>query len=348
MGGVGDLSPPLATKEIVGSDGPEALKLMVPIGHYRLGCIARDPVRLPAYAGSAWRGLLGHALKRAVCVTRRPECPGCRLRPSCIYTYVFETPPPPESTRMRRYPAAPHPFVLAPPWDAPRRLRPGERFELDFQLIGRANGRLPYILHALARGGETGIGKGNGRYRVERLEQASTSPNGRWTTIYRDGGELNPVPPRAPEVARPPCRARVELRTPLRLYRDGRLLDPDRLRFDDLFRSLLRRISSLCYFHDGHSLEADFAALTRQSRDIDIGERRLRWADWHRYSSRQDASVPMGGLLGTFEIGDGLATFWPYLWVGQWLHAGKGASMGLGRYRLEPASLPVQTAGPDA
>ena len=66
---------------------------------------------------------------------------------------------------------------------------------------------------------------------------------------------------------------------------------------------------------------------------------RLRWYDWSRYSSRQQTTVPMGGLVGTIELaGDGLEPFWPYLWLGQWTHAGKGAVMGLGGYRIETVS----------
>jgi CRISPR/Cas system endoribonuclease Cas6 (RAMP superfamily) len=49
----------------------------------------------------------------------------------------------------------------------------------------------------------------------------------------------------------------------------------------------------------------------------------------------------MGGLLGRFSLaGEGLEPFWPYLWLGQWTHAGKGTSMGLGQYRIGGAGLP--------
>jgi len=36
----------------------------------RFGCEALDPLRLPTYSGSAWRGLLGRSLRNSVCVTR--------------------------------------------------------------------------------------------------------------------------------------------------------------------------------------------------------------------------------------------------------------------------------------
>ena len=50
---------------------------LLPVAGYRLEFTALEPVRLPVYAGSAWRGVFGHALKRLVCVTRAPRCPNC-------------------------------------------------------------------------------------------------------------------------------------------------------------------------------------------------------------------------------------------------------------------------------
>src|SRR5947207_242472 len=43
---------------------------------------ARQQMRLPGYMGSAWRGGFGRALRRAVCVTGLPTCPGCRFAAS--------------------------------------------------------------------------------------------------------------------------------------------------------------------------------------------------------------------------------------------------------------------------
>lgn len=47
--------------------------------------------------------------------------------------------------------------------------------------------------------------------------------------------------------------------------------------------------------------------------------------------------MQMGGLMGSFRLdGVELDDFWPYLWLGQWTHAGKAATMGLGRYTIVP------------
>jgi hypothetical protein len=46
-------------------------------------------MRVPGYMGSAWRGGFRRALRRAVCVTGLPTCPGCPFEASCIYPYLF-------------------------------------------------------------------------------------------------------------------------------------------------------------------------------------------------------------------------------------------------------------------
>ncbi len=99
--------------------------------------------------GSAWRGALVHAVLRGACIRSRTACGACLLRFHCIYAYLFETPPPPDSEKMRRYPNAPHPFVLNP---APARRdsgRAGQVCDVDLTLIGRGNDYLAHLVRAM-------------------------------------------------------------------------------------------------------------------------------------------------------------------------------------------------------
>jgi hypothetical protein len=81
------------------------------IARYRLDLAALDELRLPAYAGSAWHGVLGYGLKRAVCMTRQPRCEGCLLAGTCVYLAIFESPAPDEDAQ-RRFTAVPHKRML--------------------------------------------------------------------------------------------------------------------------------------------------------------------------------------------------------------------------------------------
>lgn len=306
----------------------------LPLARYRLHFRAVDRARLPDYAGSAWRGAFGHALKRLVCVTRERHCPDCLLYRSCAYPYLFETPADPNDELLGKASAAPHPFVLLPGAATQGALEPDTALPLDLTLIGHGNRQLPYVIHALDQAARHGIGSDRGALRLESVAQC-TGPDD-WTSIYRPGERLAPQPVTAP--ALPPCPAslRIELLTPLRLRHQGHNVTPETLTFGVLFSQLLRRISLLTRFHTDTALATDFAELVRQARTIPLQNPQLRWHDWTRYSSRQQTTMQLGGLLGRFALdGAALAPFWPYLWLGQWTHAGKGTSMGLGGYRIE-------------
>ena len=60
-----------------------------------------------------------------------------------------------------------------------------------------------------------------------------------------------------------------------------------------------------------------------------------RWHDCERYSSRQKGRMAFGGMAGEAECEGPLASFLPSLLFGQWTHAGKNATFGLGRDEVE-------------
>ncbi len=72
-----------------------------------------------------------------VCAVRKNDCSDCLLKHRCAYSYVFETPPPPDTAIMRKYPKAPHPFVIEPPDEDKQVYKPGEALEFSLVLIGR-------------------------------------------------------------------------------------------------------------------------------------------------------------------------------------------------------------------
>lgn len=313
----------------------EKIEIGLPIGRYRLQFASDQPIAWKGFAGSAWRGVFGHALKSIVCVTKSPECRQCLLYRACVYPYVFETPPPPMSAKLRKYTAAPHPFLLEIPWKA----EPTRRPQLGLTLFGQANHYLAYLIHAFARAAREGL-RSAGALELESVEQEDVAGSGRWHPIYRGQGALEALPVKKPPVPPVPAdNVRVLLETPLRLRHAEHYVTAEQFEFSDLFRNLLRRISLLTYFHTDTPLEADFAALTACSRAQALLEKDLLWQDWRRYSSRQQTLLGMGGVLGSFVVrGDQLQMLWPFLWLGQWTHAGKGTSMGLGKYRLEVES----------
>jgi hypothetical protein len=309
-------------------------QLPLALFEFRFAC--EEPSGLPAYAGSAWRGALGWALKRTVCVVRHTACPDCLLYRTCVFPYVFETPPPPNAEKMRKYTAAPHPFIL--------RIQPGQTgttYRLGLTLVGRSDRHLPYFVHALAEAGRQGVGSQRRPFELLEVRQVTGPEFAEWSVIFSPEQPLSLLSASAIEPPPIPEWITIQLLTPLRLKREGHLVTPARFRFSDLFMSLLRRISLLTYFHTDHPLEADFARLAQMARCVEHQQPKLRWYDWTRFSSRQDTTLEMGGLYGQILLrGNDVAEFWPYLWLGQWTHAGKGATLGMGQYHIATASLP--------
>jgi len=298
----------------------------LPIGRYRAVFASEAPPRFSDFPGNAWRGALGHALRRSVCVTRQPECKDCLLYRSCLYPYFWETPPHVGAEKMRKYETAPHPFVLD--WDEAEPLR------LDFTLLGQANRHLPVFIHALTQAAAGPRGVSGNVLELVSVAQTTSIDGADWRRVFTPGQPLEALPVHAFQPPPVPAECALEILTPLRVKREGRHVGPRDFTFADLFGNLLRRVSMLTYFHTETPLETDFRALKEAARQV-AAKADLEWLEHSRYSKRQQAAMQLGGVVGRLTLVDvDLSPFWPYLWLGQFTHAGNGATMGLGRYRV--------------
>lgn len=318
----------------------------LPITRLRLHFIATTTVHLPAYQGSTWRGLFGHLLKRTVCVTRIARCNDCSLYHSCVHASLFDTPVPLNTKKMRHYTHAPHPFVFELPWQARTTLQPGDSIHVGLNLFGNALQQLAYIVAAFQKIPSISVGKNKGRLQFQSLEVEQHPGQRDWQTCWQADSPDSLLKTTNRQPLAPPAQPlqgiHIELHTPLRLSENNRNLRAEQFQFHHLFRNLLRRVSLISYFHTSQPYETDFAAITRTARALEIHDKQLKWHDWTRYSNRKQRHIKMGGLRGSFRIGTLPDEMWHLLWLGQWLHAGKGAVMGLGHYSLQPASLPTE------
>lgn len=177
----------------------------LPVSRFTLHFTGCDRNLLPRYSGSAWRGAFGHALKKTVCVVKNTPCQSCLLLSTCAYSYIFETPPPADSTKMRRYSNAPHPFIITPH----ETQSPDQgSYRLQLTLIGHSLRYLPYLIYAFKTAGERGIG--GKRQRCELQEVAQQTPAG-MQTVYRDGVLETPQPAASPAVPDCPRQLRLNL-----------------------------------------------------------------------------------------------------------------------------------------
>jgi len=321
------------------------------VAYFQFHLKAIDCLNLPEYKGSTFRGGFGHAFKKVVCALRNKECPDCLLKEKCIYSYIFETPPPADSRMMRKYPSAPHPFVLCPPLEDDRIYEPGEELQFQLTLIGKAIDYLPYFIYTFEELGKMGIGKGRGKFALQEVRAIPMTENFRGKNERHDrkgakgekiysaddkilhniGGEFFEFSNADPLPLALSALLLVFL-TPTRLRFEGELTSD--LKFHILFRNLLRRISLLSYFHCGRELDVDFRSLIKESEKIQTSKSQLRWYDWERYSARQDTKMKLGGFIGEITFLGDFAPFWQYLVLGEFIHVGKGSSFGLGKYEI--------------
>jgi len=315
-------------------------RLSFPIARFRLRFVENAQRKLLVhkdYLGSAWRGAFGHALKQTVCITNLPSCDSCSLLESCPYPNLFEVRPPLTARKLSRYPRIPVPYVLEPcdPIFDSR----NATYNLGLILFGSAINNFQYVVRALQIAGQRGLT--NLRIKLDlqdvQIETGNYDDTG-WKTVHTAGKFLT-LPTIEKKGAPPnlPSQVRIHLISPLRIRYQEQLVSATDFVFRAFAASLLRRISLLTYFFTDKPLEIDFAATLKIAESIPIVDNQLRWHDWARRSSRQDSKLLMGGLVGSLILNhDELESFFPYLWLGQWTHVGKGCTMGLGRYAVEP------------
>lgn len=259
------------------------------------------------------------------------------LLSTCVYVSLFET-----RSSNERLSRPPPPFVLTLESRGGRHLKPGEAFSFGMTLLGPAIPQLPYVIAAWQRAGRVGLGRHGGEFDLVRVQQEVALGSEEWATVYSaDSRRIEPAPVRVAALPSPPDEVLIGLDTPLRLRRDGHLVGPSEFRPNHLLRALMWRLSDLqaLYAIGGPDIQGDPADWG--DPDAALVSSKLHWQDWTRYSSRQKTHMQMGGVMGEVRLaGRTLAPWWPLLWLGQWIHAGKQTSMGLGAYRLRsPASL---------
>ena len=300
---------------------------------FRMEMEAVDPLRLPPYKGSTFRGAFGNTFKRLVCVKRDLECASCLIQQQCVYYYVFETPMDVGAEDGRGYTFAPHPFVIEPPEETQEHYEPGSLLKVGLVLVGRSLNYLAHFIYAFDEMGNHGLGQGRGKVALKRVYALGRDEEQLIYTV-EDGKLDNRYPvfegPRGGETVGQQIRLR--LHTPTRLKEGGKLSDS--VGFPLLVRRLLRRTSDLARFHCQAELALDYHAWIARSEQVAVASSDLRWHDWERYSHRQETKMQMGGVVGEICYQGDLEPFMPLLRLGEELHVGKGTGFGLGRYEI--------------
>ena len=238
---------------------------------------------------------------------------------------------------MRKYNSAPHPFIIEPPPEKKRGYTPKDKIIFGLTLIGNAIDYLPYFVYAFDELGKMGIGKGRGRYSLEKVKNKNRiiydSKSKTLKTFKRDTLSFNSTNKNRETLDSELIT--FNFSTPTRIIYNGQLTFD--LEFHILIRNLLRRLSLLSYFHcDCDVSDWDFNGIIEEAKKVTVKESSLRWYDWERYSARQDTKMKMGGFVGEISFEGDIRSFMPILKAGEILHVGKGTGFGLGKFEVTP------------
>ncbi|MBD3375872.1 CRISPR system precrRNA processing endoribonuclease RAMP protein Cas6, partial [candidate division KSB1 bacterium] len=301
---------------------------------------AREPAKLSLFKGSMLRGALGHALRRTVCVQRQQqECEPCMLRPQCVYTRVFETyieKEPPQF--LRGLPTPPRPYIIDCN-DVSRDFAAGDMLEFDMTLVGSAAQYYPYVLFAIDKAAQNGLGKNRSRFKLS-VAAWCKNQNGssEWRRLYDgdsaalvDRAQLQQV------IQSPPLSSPLTLRfvTPTRIKIDNHLTME--FTFRQLAFHMLRRVLELAWFYqEDAGVDWYFQPLLQQADRVRIREKALTWVEQQRHSNRQQSNMKLGGFIGTLQLRGDLKPFSRLFTLAQSVHVGKGAVFGLGKIDFDP------------
>ncbi len=310
------------------------------IASYRFSIKAVEPLQLLEYKGSTLRGAFDAAFKRIACSRGGNVCVGvCERKENCAYGYVFETPVPADAAVLKNLADVPRPFVIEPPLDHKARYAVGESLEWRVVLIGNGIQHLPYFVLAFKILGAVGIGKGRGKFALEQVEALNPfDASSKLVFSAQDGAlraeQVSVTFAELQERARafPADRVTIRFLTPTRIkHQEQFATQPE---FHILIRAILRRVSSLYYFHCGEQWEADYRGIIERAHGVKMTRAETKWVEWERYSARQDKKIELGGFVGEASYAGNLDEFLPLVLLGQSVHIGKACVFGNGRYEI--------------
>jgi|HubBroStandDraft_3_1064219.scaffolds.fasta_scaffold03548_4 hypothetical protein len=232
--------------------------------------------------------------------------------------------------------------------------RGGAGARLEITLYGPAWQLHAWVLASLQEALRRGVGKARQSWEVEEVTRRR--PEG--APVRLAGGDLRALPaalrPDLLGLALEPYLAvrevAVELLSPARLLRDGRLVGgAERVPFDLLIARILDRFASLYGEGASEILRPEIRSVVEaEAASVPLLADDSSWVEVRDYSARSGAELLLGGKVGRLVYGSQAGRFLPILRAGEILHLGKNTASGCGRMRvtLVPEELGAAAEAP--
>lgn len=316
--------------------------------HFRFEVEALTTLAFDDYTGSALRGGLVTALQRNFCPAQNQAdaahqaiCPVCWL--------LSHEATPGDSRR---------PYAVEPLLGERRYFIPGERFQFGLTLFGQAVNLFPYLVLAVPRMGNDGIGRKldhgergtwhRGRFVLRSIEEVNPLTGVR-RTLMGEGQQMvqtpqNPVSSVQVQAATEQMMQRLQANggrlslhflTPARIIHEKKLVHQPHFR--PLFQRLLERVNELQRTFGQAGEPPPWQELLALADQVTLAQDDTGWWDVQGRSSRLEREQQLGGFIGLATY-TAAAEVWPLLlpWLiwGMSTHVGKNAVKGSGWYSL--------------
>ena len=333
------------------------------LAKYRFVLKPDDFIKLPGFAGSALRKALIPVFRQITCQTAERECYGCNISSKCPYNICMAENSTNSDHKFRRYHTPPKPFIFEPPIN--RKPYYGRKDELYFDLIllGKALEYLPYFTASIRHLGAVGIGRNQGKFKLEKIFALNLNDNGiiaEYNYDHKNSDGDNDKTLSLAELYEKFSNEDIDINevsisivTPLRMKLLG--MDDWHLYFQSLTKNIFKRIANLAYAYCNYENFLEFPELIHKAGRIRIIKENFTWEDWRPLTMKdKKPNSRLGGYVGDIVYQGNIKDFWAILRIGEILHIGKNTSFGFGRIQVkhnnhQPAEveypLPEITAG---
>lgn len=240
----------------------------------------------------------------------------------------------PQAVRRFQKPSAA--LVLRPPRLSRQQWSEGDSLELDVLFIGDGVQLIALFLEILREAGKKGLADGEGCFEVAAASCQTPAGSWRGLVLAHRGEEL------LPDVLSLatcldgllPLSSPVTLRvvSPARLLAAGRVLR--RPRFSQLFPFMLRRVTSMLYYHCHLEPLDDPGALLSAAAQVGACWQDVEWCDWRDLGDGHPGSR-VGGLIGQMRLeGEALEELGWIIALAAQFGIGRGAAFGSGQLQL--------------
>lgn len=269
-----------------------------------------------------FRSVIGMQLHRICCVFKKEKnCSSCTVHETCVYSWLFESHIQKDNTFLEGRDRAPHPFVLE--YDQIN----SKKGILSIVYIEKGRNFIPYITEAINKAGERGIAKLRTPFTIRAIKNNGLPYEFDFKTLDAASSTWN-----LDSYSVENDSILVEFLSPLRIKKEGRYISS--ITGENLINACARRISILSSLYGEYS-EVVLPTKLPSSQIID-----QRWKNRVYYSSRQQTSMKLGGVVGKLIIEGPIdKTIIALLDAGSIFHVGKNVVFGLGRIKLSRGNL---------